>query len=104
MKKKDERREARPHGGGQVVPQPDPAGAVLISKVRMYTLYYVPSTRSPTPEALHPHAHQLLYINVQRLRGGLVCKAHRLVYHSTLGSRVIKIAVPARPARTGAAR
>ena len=23
-------------------------------------------------------------------RGGLVCKAHRLVYHSTLGSRVIK--------------
>ena len=24
------------------------------------------------------------------LRGGLVFKAHRLVYHSTLGSRVIK--------------
>ena len=33
---------------------------------------------------------QLLYINVQRFRGGLVCKAHGLVYHSTLGLRVIK--------------
>ena len=29
-------------------------------------------------------------MNVQRFRGGLVCKAHRLVYHSTLGLRVIK--------------
>ena len=28
--------------------------------------------------------------NVKRFRGGLACKAHRLVYHSTLGSRVIK--------------
>ena len=28
--------------------------------------------------------------NVQRFRGGLVVKAHRLVYHSTLGLRVIK--------------
>ena len=28
--------------------------------------------------------------NVQRFRGGLVCKAHRLVYHSTLGLRLIK--------------
>jgi len=28
--------------------------------------------------------------NVQRFRGGLVFKAHKLVYHSTLGSRVIK--------------
>jgi len=27
---------------------------------------------------------------VQRFRGGLVFKAYRLVYHSTLGSRVIK--------------
>ena len=25
-----------------------------------------------------------------RFRGGLVFKAHKLVYHSTLGSRVIK--------------
>jgi len=33
---------------------------------------------------------QLLYRNVQRFRGGLVFKAHRLLYHSTLGSRVIK--------------
>jgi len=28
--------------------------------------------------------------NVKRFRGGLVFKAHRLVYHSTLGLRVIK--------------
>jgi len=27
---------------------------------------------------------------VQRFRGGLVLKAHRLFYHSTLGLRVIK--------------
>ena len=33
---------------------------------------------------------QLVYRNVQRFRGGLVCKARRLVYHSTLGLRVIK--------------
>ena len=33
---------------------------------------------------------QLLRRNVQRFRGGLVFKAHRLVYHSTLGWRVIK--------------
>ena len=28
--------------------------------------------------------------NVKRFRGGLVLKAHRLLYHSTLVSRVIK--------------
>jgi len=33
---------------------------------------------------------RLGYINVQRFRGGLVFKAHRLLYHSTLGLRVIK--------------
>jgi len=31
-----------------------------------------------------------LYRNVQRFRGGLVFKARRLLYHSTLGLRVIK--------------
>jgi hypothetical protein len=35
-------------------------------------------------------AFQLMHINVQRFRGGLVFKAHRLLYHSTLGLRVIK--------------
>jgi len=37
--------------------------------------------------------HQLfqgLGIRVNWFRGGLVIKAHRLVYHSTLGWRVIK--------------
>ena len=33
---------------------------------------------------------QLLYINVQRFRGWLVFKAHRLLYHSSRGFRVIK--------------
>ena len=33
---------------------------------------------------------QLLSRNVKRFRGGLVFKAHRLVYHSTLGLIVIK--------------
>jgi len=28
--------------------------------------------------------------NMQRFRGGLVCKAHGLLYHSTLGLRVLK--------------
>ena len=32
---------------------------------------------------------QLLRRNVKRFRGGLVFKAHRLLYHSTLGSRVL---------------
>jgi len=35
-------------------------------------------------------AGQLLIRNVKRFRGGLVFKAHRLLYHSTLGLRVIK--------------
>ena len=33
---------------------------------------------------------QLLRRNVNRFRGGLVFKAHRLVYDSTLGLRVVK--------------
>ena len=33
---------------------------------------------------------KLLHRNVQRFRGGLVFKAHRRLYHSTLGLRVIK--------------
>ena len=33
---------------------------------------------------------QLLYRNVQRFRGGLICKAHRRLYYSILGLRVIK--------------
>ena len=33
---------------------------------------------------------QQLYRNVQRFRGRLVFKAHKLLYHSTLGLRVMK--------------
>jgi len=38
----------------------------------------------------HTWSLQLLDRNVQRFRGGLIFKAHRLVYHSTQGLRVIK--------------
>ena len=37
-----------------------------------------------------PVEEQLLHRNVKRFQGGLESKAHRLLYHSTLGSRVIK--------------
>ena len=33
---------------------------------------------------------QLLHINEKRFRGGLVFQAHKWLYYSTLGSRVIK--------------
>ena len=38
----------------------------------------------------HSACEQLISRNVKRFRGGLVFKAHGLLYHSTLGSRVIK--------------
>jgi len=38
---------------------------------------------------------------VKRFRGGLVSKAHRLVYHSTLGLRVIKKKKYCRERRVG---
>ena len=41
----------------------------------------------------------LLHINMQRFRGGLVYKAHRLLYHSTLGLRVIKKSTSPPPRR-----
>ena len=42
------------------------------------------------------HQEQLLHINVQRFRGGLVFKAHGRLYHSTLGLGVIKKKIPGR--------
>jgi len=38
-----------------------------------------------------------LHKNVQRFRGGLVFKAHRLVYHSTLDLRVIEKKINTNP-------
>jgi len=43
----------------------------------------------------------LLRRNVKRFRGGLVLKAHRLLYHSTLGLRVIKKKEDARALEPG---
>jgi len=36
------------------------------------------------------YAPYLLHRNLHRFRGGLVFKAHRLLYYSTLGLRVIR--------------
>jgi len=82
-----------------------------------YTLNHAPYTIHPAPYTVHPTPYQfglpedgevvpdlhedvvslvpsvltiLLYRNVQWFRGGLVFKAHRLLYHSTPGLRVIK--------------
>jgi len=44
---------------------------------------------SPTRHRTHNHS-RLLRRTVKRFRGGLVLKAHRLLYYSTLGLRVIK--------------
>ena len=41
-------------------------------------------------EDVHLIQEQVLRRNVKRFRGGLVFKAHRLGYHSTLRWRVIK--------------
>ena len=58
------------------------------------------SLRGPSPPASSPpegseddasrHPSKATFRNVQRFRGGLVVKAHRLLYHSTLGLTVIK--------------
>ena len=50
-----------------------------------------PLTALSTTPALQPLSQeQMLRRNVKRFRGGIVFKAHGLVYHSTLGLRVIK--------------
>jgi len=48
-----------------------------------------PSQRGPTSVCLSPTGRGLT-ASVPMIRGGLVFKAHRWLYHSTLGSRVIK--------------
>ena len=42
------------------------------------------------PSGVSRYSEQLLRMIMERFREGLVFKAHGLVYHSTLGSRVIK--------------
>jgi len=55
-------------------------------------------TRPTCAEFSRQRNGHLLHINVQWFRGGLVFKADRLLYHSTLGLRVIK--KKNRPGRT----
>ena len=61
--------------------------AKLLESDQLLTTHRSPTT---TPGRWSPISEQVLYINVQWFRGGLVFKAHRRVYHSTLGLRVVK--------------
>jgi len=57
------------------------------------SLKYEPATHTRSPEPCTLNSDDSLTNpkpNVQRFQGGLVFKAHRLLYHSTLGLRVIK--------------
>jgi len=47
-------------------------------------------TSSETPFAASTTPGSVSLVSLQRFRGGLVVKAHRLVYHSTLGWILIK--------------
>jgi len=64
----------------------------LLDGFAPYTLNPTPRTPIPTPREAEPRGveEQLLRRNVKQFRGGLAVKAHRRVYHSTLGWRVIK--------------
>jgi len=53
-------------------------------------IQHVPEYKSKTIRPKPETWGQVLYIKVKRFRGGLVFKAHRLVYHSTLGLIVKK--------------
>jgi len=50
---------------------------------------YTKSRKTPLADT-HDACEGCSHRNVQRFRGGLVFKAHRLLYHSTLALRVIK--------------
>jgi len=55
---------------------------------RLYITHPTPETPPEGPATCHPSSPPRP--PAQRFRGGLVFKAHRLVYNSTLGLRVIK--------------
>ena len=66
--------------------------AIFKSQTRRKRRFHseLPLQQSGVMPAMSSIQEQLLHRNVQRFRGGLVFKAHRLLYHSTLGVRVIK--------------
>jgi hypothetical protein len=59
---------------------------VLINRFYRNKIYYTNALLS----LVWSVEEQLLGRNVERFRGWLVFKAHRLLYHSTLGSRITK--------------
>ena len=62
-------------------------GTCKVVKARFWPWF---SNKRFTLFLLRSAAARLLRSNLKRFRGGLVFKIHRLVYHSTLGSRVIQ--------------
>ena len=65
---------------------PVPGNQIGVSKS---TVVFSPSSGRPLVFVDLPKE-QLLRRNVKRFRGGLVLKVHRLLFHPTLGLRVIK--------------
>ena len=63
--------------------------AVLPSGHRARSLARDPGPLGIAPLGRHVPASLFIVRNVNRFRGGLVFKAHGLLYHSTLGLRVI---------------
>ena len=65
-----------------------------VGRVRCWRRLFGNNTQFPLEAIWRARArwsgNDVLYINVQRFRGRLVFKAHRLLYHSTLGLRVMK--------------
>jgi len=64
----------------------------IFSRHRILYVPYSLFAECPACAQLSParYSSQFKNRNVKRFRGGLVSKAHRLLYHSTLGSRGIK--------------
>ena len=64
-------------------------GPILrIQSLKFYQNSSAPGSAHQLKSSFHPAP--LLGRIVERFRGGLVSKAHRLLYHSTIGSRVIR--------------
>ena len=84
------KREGGVEWSGQVRKQSDCTVSTLVNTIHCKRIFFAKiKPRSNRQLMGRLRASELLHRNVQRLRGGLVFKAHRLLYHSTLGFRVI---------------
>ena len=78
-----EHRRSRPRGRARIV--------ALDFRPNSLKCFNVSSLRSQADRTVLDSRTTSSLENVKRFRGGLVCKAHRLLHHSTLGSRVGKM-------------